>query len=142
VGHLGVGRLCYTPFVNLPAVPESVRSAVSADVAREIAMAYTDQVIFPDMVVIDLPEASNRRFPGWVGPVLVISVENQGVCAWGVPPGFENPAASAFLKDRCFKPKRPNSMGRCSASCGDSTRSGHPRRAGLATRSIVSKDEA
>lgn len=26
-----------------------------------------------------------RRFPGWPGPVLVMSVENQGVCSWGVP---------------------------------------------------------
>jgi len=28
-----------------------------------------------------------RRFPGWPGPVLVLSDENQGVCSWGVPLG-------------------------------------------------------
>jgi hypothetical protein len=84
--------VCYTPFVDLPAIPESVRSSLTAEVAREIATAYTDQVIFPDNVVIDLPEADNRRFPGWPGPVLVICVENQGVCAWGVPLGHQNPA--------------------------------------------------
>jgi hypothetical protein len=77
--------------MNLSAAPDSVRSLITAKAAREIAVPYTDQVIFPDRVLIDLPESPNRRFPGWAGPVLVISVENQGVCAWGVPLGDENP---------------------------------------------------
>ncbi|MEU8657821.1 hypothetical protein [Actinoplanes philippinensis] len=64
---------------------------ITAEVAREIAVPYTDQVVFPETVMIDLPESVDRRFPGWAGPVLVLSVENQGVCAWGVPLGGENP---------------------------------------------------
>jgi hypothetical protein len=83
--------VCYTSPVNLSAVPESVRSVITAEVAREIGAAYTDQVVFPDRVLIDGQEPADRRFPGWAGPVLVISVENQGVCAWGVPLGDENP---------------------------------------------------
>src|SRR5690242_11521084 len=77
--------------VSLPIAAGVVRSSITAGVAREIADAYTDQIIFPDRVQVDLPEASNRRFPGWATAVLVISVENQGVCAWGVPLGEENP---------------------------------------------------
>src|SRR5262249_8474142 len=30
---------------------------------------------------------TGRQFPGWPGDVLVLSVENQGVCSWGVPLG-------------------------------------------------------
>ncbi|KHD73632.1 hypothetical protein [Actinoplanes utahensis] len=56
-----------------------------------MAAPYTDQIIFPERVLIDRPELANRRFPGWAGSVLVISVENQGVCAWGVPLGNDNP---------------------------------------------------
>jgi hypothetical protein len=77
--------------MNLSIVPASVRSLMTAEVARELAIPYTDQVIFPDRVLIDRPESADRWFPGWAGPVLVISVENQGVCAWGVPLGVENP---------------------------------------------------
>lgn len=56
-----------------------------------MAAPYTDQLVFPEIVLLDLPESAHRRFPGWTGPVLVISVENQGVCAWGVPLGNDNP---------------------------------------------------
>ncbi|GLZ01016.1 hypothetical protein Acsp02_82680 [Actinoplanes sp. NBRC 103695] len=55
-------------------------------------MAYGDQVLFPEQALIEVPEADTRRFPGWDGPVLVISIENQGVCAWGVPLDQANPA--------------------------------------------------
>ena len=42
-------------------------------------------------MVVDRPGSPDRRFPGWPGPVLVISVESQAVCAWGVPLGVPDP---------------------------------------------------
>ncbi|MBG0568707.1 hypothetical protein [Actinoplanes aureus] len=71
--------------MSLIDVPHDLLRLVTDDVAREIAKPYTDQVIFPERVLIDRPESADRRFPGWPGAVLVIAVENQGVCAWGVP---------------------------------------------------------
>jgi hypothetical protein len=66
-------------------VPESLRSLVTSDVARELASTFGDQTVFPDRIVVDRPSDPDRMFPGWPTPVLLISVENQGVCAWGVP---------------------------------------------------------
>jgi hypothetical protein len=74
-----------------PAVPDLVRRTLTADVVRELAVAFDDQVVFPERVLVDEVGVPDRRFPGWPGPVLVISVENQGVCAWGVPLGQEDP---------------------------------------------------
>jgi hypothetical protein len=54
-------------------------------VARELAAVYDDQVIYPENLTVDRPDDDQRLFPGWPTPVLVISIENQGVCAWGVP---------------------------------------------------------
>jgi hypothetical protein len=78
-------RACYTRRMSPLAVPHAVRSLVTDEVAREIAQAYDDQVIFPERVLTDAPESIDRRFTGWPGQVLIIAVENQGVCAWGTP---------------------------------------------------------
>jgi hypothetical protein len=75
-------------------VPAAVGRLLTADVAAEIARTFGDQIIYPQRIVVDCPAGSSpappgfsRRFPGWPGPVLVLSDENQGVCSWGVPSG-------------------------------------------------------
>lgn len=57
-------------------------------------MTFGDLPVYPQRVLVDGPAEpslswppSSRRFPGWPGPVLVLSDENQGVCSWGVPLG-------------------------------------------------------
>lgn len=65
--------------------PEAVSATLSPEVAHEIARAYDDQVVFPDRILVDEVGSPDRLFPGTPQPVLVIAVENQGVCAWGVP---------------------------------------------------------
>jgi hypothetical protein len=77
--------------VNDVVLPPELRSTLTAAVAHELAEVYTDQVVFPDEVVIDRPEDPDRQFPGWPDPVLVIAYENQAVCAWGVPLGQPDP---------------------------------------------------
>jgi hypothetical protein len=73
-------------------VPAAVERLLTADVAREAAETFGDQPVYPQRIVVDSPAEpsrrrarSSRRFPGWPGPVLVLSDENQGVCSWGVP---------------------------------------------------------
>lgn len=73
-------------------VPAAVERLLTAEVAWEIAETFGDQPVYPRRVVVDSPAepslkwpGSSRRFPGWPGPVLVLSDENQGVCSWGVP---------------------------------------------------------
>ncbi len=73
-------------------VPPAVEQLLTADVAQEIAGTFGDNLVYPERIVVDGPEGlspsgpgSGRRFPGWPGPVLVLSDENQGVCSWGVP---------------------------------------------------------
>lgn len=66
-------------------VPPAVERLLTADVAREIAKTFGDSPVYPERVVVDSPAGHSRRFPGWPGPVLVLSDENQGVCSWGVP---------------------------------------------------------
>lgn len=73
-----------------PLIPAPL-SRITAQVADELAVTFDDQVVFPHEIVIDEPGASDRHFPGWPTPVLLISVENQGVCAWGVPLNDPNP---------------------------------------------------
>jgi hypothetical protein len=68
-------------------VPAAVTRLLTADVAREIAATFGDQPRYPERIVVDSPASPSRRFPGWPGPVLVLSDENQGVCSWGVPLG-------------------------------------------------------
>jgi hypothetical protein len=75
-------------------VPAAVERLLTADVAEEIALPFGDQIVYPQRIVVDCPAGSpparpgfSRRFPGWPGPVLVLSDENQGVCSWGVPSG-------------------------------------------------------
>ena len=75
-------------------MPGAVRRLLTADVAAEIARTFGDQPVYPQRIVVDRPAGSSpapprfsRRFPGWPGPVLVLSDENQGVCSWGVPSG-------------------------------------------------------
>jgi hypothetical protein len=69
-----------------------VERLLTAGVAREIAATYGDQPVYPQRIVVDNPAEPSltwpspaRRFPGWPGPVLVLSYENQGLCSWGVP---------------------------------------------------------
>lgn len=66
-------------------VPPAVERLLTADVAEEIAKTFGDSPVYPERVVVDSPASRSRRFPGWPGPVLVLSDENQGVCSWGVP---------------------------------------------------------
>lgn len=84
------GRLLKVSPVN-PGVPAAVERLLTADVAAEIATAFGDQPVYPERIVVDGPASAGpglgRRFPGWPEPVLVLSVENQGVCSWGVPLG-------------------------------------------------------
>ena len=73
-------------------VPAAVKRLLTADVAQEIAATFGDQPVYPQRIVVDSSAepsltSSSRRFPGWPGPVLVLSDENQGVCSWGVPLG-------------------------------------------------------
>ncbi len=67
-------------------------SALTPQVALEIAAVYGDGVVFPGRIVVDHPDDPERRFPGWPTSVLVISIENQGVCAWGAPIDEADPA--------------------------------------------------
>ena len=68
-------------------VPAVFERLLTADVAAEIATAFRDQPVYPERIVVDGPASTRpglgRRFPGWPGPVLVLSVEIHGVCAWG-----------------------------------------------------------
>ena len=66
-------------------VPPAVERLLTADVACEIAKTFGDSPVYPERVVVDSPRSHRRRFPGWPGPVLVLSDENQGVCSWGLP---------------------------------------------------------
>lgn len=68
-------------------VPFAVRRLLTADVAQEIARTFEDQPVYPERIIVDRPGDIWRRFPGWPEPVLVLSVENQGVCSWGVQLG-------------------------------------------------------
>jgi hypothetical protein len=81
-------------------VPAAVELLLTADVAEEIAITFGDTPVYPQRILVDSPEEpsltwppSARRFPGWPGPVLVLSDENQGVCSWGVPLGEGSDAA-------------------------------------------------
>ena len=65
--------------------PFAVRRLLTAEVAQEIARPFGDQPVYPQCIVVDRPGDIRRWFPGWPGPVLVLSHENQGVCSWGVP---------------------------------------------------------
>ena len=66
-------------------VPPAVERLLTADVAQEIAKTFGDSPVNPERVVVDSPASHSRRFPGWPGPILALSDENQGVCLWGVP---------------------------------------------------------
>jgi hypothetical protein len=75
-------------------VPAEVELLLAGGVAQEITVTFGDLPVYPQRVLVDGPAEpslswppSSRRFPGWPGPVLVLSDENQGVCSWGVPLG-------------------------------------------------------
>ena len=75
-------------------VPATAERLLTASVAEEIAVTFGDLVVYPRRILVDSSEEpsltwppSARRFPGWPGPVLVLSDENQGVWSWGVPLG-------------------------------------------------------
>jgi hypothetical protein len=84
----GCGRLPEVRPVTVT-VPPVVEHLLTADVAVEIAEVFTNGLVYPERIVVDSPASGRpgqgRRFPGWPGPVLVLSDENQGVCSWGVP---------------------------------------------------------
>jgi len=46
---------------------------------------YGDQVVFPHRLLIEDLGEPEGWFSGASWPVLVLLIENQGVCAWGVP---------------------------------------------------------
>jgi len=69
---------------------EAARQTLTEAVAAEISVAYTDNVVFPLRVEIDRAGSAERQFPGWPDDVLVIAVENQGVCSWGLSLGGES----------------------------------------------------
>ena len=87
-GLFGCGRLPKVRPVTVT-VPPVVEHLLTAAVAVEIAEVFTDGLVYPERIVVDSPASrrpgQGRRFPGWPGPVLVLSDENQGVCSWGVP---------------------------------------------------------
>lgn len=75
-------------------MPAAVARLLTADVAVGIARVFRDQPVYPQRIVADSPAGPRLRgrilgagFPGWPGPVLVLSDENQGGCSWGVPAG-------------------------------------------------------
>jgi hypothetical protein len=70
--------------VDQPALP-AVLARFTTDVADELAATYDDQVVYPRRIDVERPGLTDGNFPSWLTPVLVIAVENQGVCAWGVP---------------------------------------------------------
>ena len=87
-GLFGCGRLPKVRPVTVT-VPPVVEHLLTAAVAVEIAEVFTDGLVYPERIAVDSPASRRpgrgRRFPGWPGPVLVLSDENQGVCSWGVP---------------------------------------------------------
>jgi hypothetical protein len=84
------GRLWHPPNVEV-ALPARVVEQLTTEIAHAAADAFTDQVVFPHRVVVDRVDEPDRLFPGWDTSVLVLAVENQGVCAWGVPIGQDDP---------------------------------------------------
>ncbi|MCP3883165.1 MAG: hypothetical protein GY701_32915 [Sulfitobacter sp.] len=60
--------------------------------AVQVAEGYGDDIVFPDQIVVD-------RFPGWPDDVLVLSIENQGVCAWGLSLGTSHEGAVVVAGD-------------------------------------------
>lgn len=62
---------------------EVARQLITPEIAEEIAVPYSDTVVFPARHIVEVG-GSSKQFPGWDGRVLVLSVENQGVCSWGL----------------------------------------------------------
>ncbi|HUP73588.1 MAG TPA: hypothetical protein VM282_11170 [Acidimicrobiales bacterium] len=60
-------------------------SLLTPQVMQEVVKPYEHQVVFPERVHIDDPSSPESQFFGEASPVLVLTIENQGVCAWGVP---------------------------------------------------------
>jgi hypothetical protein len=84
---MGGGRPQHSAWVSDLRVPGSVRHQLSRKVMHSLAEApYGDQVVFPDRILIEDPDQPEGWFPGASWPVLVLLIENQGVCAWGVFP--------------------------------------------------------
>jgi len=75
-------------------------NVLSGQLAVEIALTYGDQVVFPTTVQIDEVASPRRLFPGWREDVLVISIENQDVCAWGISLGGQRVGAVVVGGDR------------------------------------------
>jgi hypothetical protein len=64
------GRLLCVGEVVAPAV---LRAWVTDAMAHELAAVYSDQVVYPQRVMVDRPKHDERLFPAWPTPVLVIS---------------------------------------------------------------------
>lgn len=74
-------------------VPSAVEEALTAEVVDELAEVFDEQFVFPGQTVVSGPEDEEDLFPHCATPVLVVSIENQGICVWGVPlePELANP---------------------------------------------------
>jgi hypothetical protein len=83
--------MAHWPSVDEAELVAALHGVITAEVADELAEVYSDEPVFPRRIAIDRPDRDGRLFPGWPTPVLLISVENQGVCAWGVPLGVDDP---------------------------------------------------
>jgi hypothetical protein len=70
---------------------------ITAELAEELAAAYTDHAVYPGEVDVD---GDGSRFPGWTTPVLVLATENQNACTWGVPlDGTDDPPVLVGIHD-------------------------------------------
>ncbi len=63
---------------------ERARQTLSEEVATQLSGAYTDNAVYLGRLEIDRAASPQRQFPGWPDDVLIVAVENQGVCSWGV----------------------------------------------------------
>ena len=68
-----------------PRIPPLVSSLLTPQVMQEVVKAYDHRVVFPDRVHVEDPTSAESQFVSAESPVLVLTIENQGVCAWGVP---------------------------------------------------------
>ena len=72
-------------FVVSIRIPASVQQLLTNSVMLSVAEAYDDRLVFPEEVLIDDSADPGSAFAGCSAPVLVLLIENQGVCSWGVP---------------------------------------------------------
>jgi hypothetical protein len=66
-------------------VPPAVEQTLTAEIVDELAEVFDEEFVYPARTVVSGPDDDEELFPGCAVPVLVISIENQGICVWGVP---------------------------------------------------------